>query len=198
MTPQKRSIWPARRGRIESGLTLLELMIVVAIVGILATLAVYMFTSERDKAKVSSEVSAMFSEFKVKQEQYLLENGTYLSTGADDREMWPPAPSGPSSQTALRDSDGELPPEWAALRMNPDKSAVHCAYVAIAGTTDPSSGVAAPSPGPTASSDFDYEAPSGDWYYLLAECDMDGDSSTNARYFARHDREGIVQQNDGN
>lgn len=182
-----------RGNRSQNGLTLIELMIVVAIVGILAGLAMYMFGGQSDRAKVTTEVAAMFAEFKVRQEQYHLENGAYLSTGASETDTWPPAPSGPSTPTELR----PMPAGWTNLRMNPDKSAVYCSYVSIAGTTDPSSGTPTPSPGSIASSDFGYTPPVGNWYYLVAECDMDDDASVNAIYFARSDREGLLKLNEG-
>lgn len=167
-------------------------MIVVAVVGILATIAVFTFGKTSKSAKATSEVAAMFAEFKIRQEQYHLENGAYLSTGSNDADMWPTAP-GPAEPTSLQ----PLPAAWVALRMAPDKSAVYCSYVTIGGRTDPGGGTVTPSPGPTAVSEFDYAPPVGDWYYLLAECDMDGNAAVNSRYFARSDREGIIKVDEG-
>jgi hypothetical protein len=39
--------------------------------------------------------------------------------------------------------------------------------------------------------------PDTNWYYLLAECDTDGDPAVNSFYFARFDNEGIAVRNKG-
>ncbi|HWM85814.1 MAG TPA: hypothetical protein VNO33_08245, partial [Kofleriaceae bacterium] len=87
----------------------MELMIVVAIVGILASLAVFMFTRHVAKAK-ASEVPAMFAELKLRQQQFHLENEEYLSTGADDTAAFPSvSPPGSSPQSYDLD-DSAVPP----------------------------------------------------------------------------------------
>jgi hypothetical protein len=40
-------------------------------------------------------------------------------------------------------------------------------------------------------------APPADWYYVLAECDEDGEPSANALYMLRSDREGVTAKNRG-
>jgi prepilin-type N-terminal cleavage/methylation domain-containing protein len=161
----------------ERGLTLIELLIVVAIIGILATVAVFMYTKITRKAK-SSEVPAMLAEFRLREEQYAVENGVYLSTGTSETDTWPTAPGGPDTPTSI----GTLPDEWKSLRMNPDYKALYCAYVVQAGPggDDANIGAKAGEFGMT-------DAPATNWFYALAKCDFDSNPATFSYYFVRSD-----------
>jgi prepilin-type N-terminal cleavage/methylation domain-containing protein len=189
----------------RQGFTLMELMIVVAIVGILATLAVFMFTRHVAKAK-ASEVPAMFAELKLRQQQFHLENEEYLSTGASDTAFFPTAtPPGSSAQSfdittssaPPAPQDTKFPgPSWQTLRINPDKTALYCVYVAIAGPGGDGTNV-----GATASAaPFDLggalTVPAINWFYLLASCDCDGEGTTST-YFTLSDTEGTMVSNPG-
>ena len=66
----------------EQGFTLMEVMITVAIIAILAAIAVPVFTKQSRKSKASSEANAVFAELSVREEQYKLENGAYLTAAA--------------------------------------------------------------------------------------------------------------------
>tara|TARA_R110002096_G_scaffold44526_13_gene120676 strand:+ start:312310 stop:312828 length:519 start_codon:yes stop_codon:yes gene_type:complete len=145
-------------------------MIVVAIVGILAALAVLYFGGTQKKIKAKSEVTGMFAEFKVSQESYQLENGSYQSSSAgnDEADMWPASPGANGGRVSLLNGGGTLPAEWLLLRMVPDAAAVYCSYVTIVGEGGDDSTV-----GTIAADDFSYVPPPTDWYYVLAQCDMD-------------------------
>ncbi len=67
----------------QKGFTLIELMIVVAIIGILASIAIPNFLKARDKAMYTKCVSAL-SGLKVAQEMYISDNGEYA---ADIKEL---------------------------------------------------------------------------------------------------------------
>jgi type IV pilus assembly protein PilA len=192
-------------GRPEGGITLLELMVVVAILGILATVAVVMFTRHAEKAK-SSEVATMFGELKLRQQAFYLENDEYLQTGTDDDDYFPTASApGKTPQTydlALSSAppapqDAKYPgPAWQTLKMNPAKAELYCVYVAIAGAGGDAANV-----GPKASAaPFNLTGtlpiPAANWFYLMAECDFNG-NGTPARYFSLSDTEGIVVENPG-
>lgn len=171
----------------QAGITLIELMVVVAIIGVLATVAGYAYTRSISKARVA-EVHAIFAEMRVRQEQYQAENGTYLSTGTSETDYHPAAASGPSTTTSIL----PMPPTWEELRMQPDKTSVHCAYVSIAGDGGDTSNI-----GAVAGTFGMSTAPATNWFYMIAECDFDGDPSVNSLYFARSDVSGVAERNPG-
>lgn len=191
-----------RGGRHEGGVTLVELVVVVAIVGILAGVAIFMFTRQTRKAK-ASEVVAMFGEMKVREQAFYLENDTYLPTGADDDDYFPSTapPAGGTQTYDLTVSDpppspyvDTFPgPAWKSLRINPDRAELYCVYVAMAGEGGDDTNI-----GPKASlAPFNLvTAPTSDWYYLMAECDFDGDG-TPSRYFTTGENKKNIVENEG-
>jgi type II secretory pathway pseudopilin PulG len=180
----------------------MELMIVVAIVGILASIAIFMFTKHVAKAK-ASEVPAMFAELKIRQQQFHLEHEQYLSTGATDNDYFPTDdPPGKSAQLFdITASDvppvpqgTDFPdPSWKTLRVRPDKTSLFCVYVAIAGRADDLGNAG---PKATAAPFNLTDAPRVNWFYLMAECDFDGDG-TPAIYYTLSDIEGTIVSNPG-
>jgi len=64
----------------QSGFTLIELMIVVAIVGILASIAMPAYTDYIQRGK-AAEATSTLADLRVKMEQYFQDNRTYV--GAD-------------------------------------------------------------------------------------------------------------------
>lgn len=75
----------------KNGFTLIELMVTVAIVGILASIAVPAYRDYVLKAQLTEGISAM-SGMKVKMEQYFQDNRTYV--GACAAGTLAPLPSG--------------------------------------------------------------------------------------------------------
>lgn len=168
----------------QAGFTLIEMMVAVAVVGVLAALALPTFASESRKAKGDAEVAAFFAELAVREEQYAVENGRYLSTASAESATFPTTPS--ASAQAL----GTLPATWQTLKVKLPETMARCGYVVIAG----GSGNAA---GTMASTTFAYTPPSKNWFYVLAHCDLDGNAATDSYYFASSDDSRILKSNYG-
>lgn len=165
----------------QQGFTLIEVMVVVAIIGILAAVVVPMFTGESRKAKALTEVSPMFTELATKEDQYKGENGSYLAVAA--------CPATPSA--TLQDiSACKSAADWTALRIAAPEDKLRCSYQVVVGAA----GTA-----PTAVTGFTFPSgtPANSWYYLLATCDMDGVSSTTSQYLQSSLDSTIQKYNEG-
>jgi prepilin-type N-terminal cleavage/methylation domain-containing protein len=170
---------PVREPSAERGFTLIELMIVVAIVAILAVVVVPTFLKSANKTKGKTEVTAMFAEIAMKEEAYKSESptNTYLAaakchTGGAQKTAY-------NFQTTCITTGSA----WETLRIQPPESSMYCAYQVFVGTkTDPllppgtfknsrgSAGTAEPSL-------------SSGWWYVVADCDEDSHGGTNAKYY---------------
>lgn len=175
--------------RAQLGMTLIELMIVVAIIGILASIAVFMFTRATGKAR-ASEVPAVFAEIRIRQEGFHMENGRYQTTSTDTTGLLPadtPATSA-SGGTVVPDP---LPAAWAALNFKSDKNTLFCSYGTIGGVpTDTPSGAIATA--------FSFTGSPTNWFYMFAYCDLDGDGGTNSTYYGQSGNDGQAVLNEGN
>src|SRR5262249_23604663 len=118
--------FPVRRSR-EQGFTLVELMIVVAIIAILAAIYVFGFLGSTRKTHSVSEVTAMFAELSRAESQYAVEHNGYFSTGTDSSDIFPASP-GAQSQAV-----GTLPAAWSAVNIQVQSQNLYCGYVAVAG-----------------------------------------------------------------
>ncbi len=178
-----------RKRRVDSGFTVVELMIVVAIIAILAAVALPSFFGESKKAKARSEVSAMFGEFGVREEQYKLENGAYLAAAACPAT---PAQLGQDASPCI--AAGQ---PWANLKVQIDYSLgnssgnqqnfLGCSYTIVTGT-----GTGTNSP-----NGFTFTSPPGAWFYILATCDTDGSSTLNSTYFTSSTMSAVQAKNEG-
>jgi prepilin-type N-terminal cleavage/methylation domain-containing protein len=174
---------PIRRSRAQAGFTLIELMIVVAIIAVLAALVVPSWIREARKGKYDPEIRAMFAEISAKEEAYKSEqgNGLYLDG--------PLCPSAPSSAGINFDTTCVTTgyPNWVTLRISASDSEIRCTYQTFTGCYDTGTNVNCPtgvtSTAPTPP--FGTAVPTtlvGPWYYTVAECDMDGQGGTNANF----------------
>ncbi len=188
------------RVKTQRGITLIELMVVVAIIGILATVAVFMFTKQTRKAR-KTEVHAIMAEIAMRQEQYALENGRYLDIGAgydvgppidytngEQNNEWIPdgsgiggvAPPNPGKNARAFSfanlPTGQITNDWQALRVNIDRP-LYCAYTTVAGQPNLGSDISAT----VQTSPFNItgaDVPTVNWYYIIALCDFDGDGGS--------------------
>ncbi len=167
----------------QRGFTLVELMIAVAILGILAGLMVVAFDGKGRKVKTGSEALAMFAEMHRAQSQYAVENGVYASTGDDESDIHPITP-GRQSQDV-----GTLPAEWSTLRITPTNPKLMCGYVTVAG--------AAGDAIPAFATGFGMVQPETNWYVLFARCNADGNDAVDANYFASSVDMNMQKLNDG-
>jgi prepilin-type N-terminal cleavage/methylation domain-containing protein len=168
----------------QAGFTLLELMVVVTLIAVLAAIALPSFTGESRKAKGDSEVAAFFGELAVREEQYSVENGRYLSTSGGETTTFP------ATATAGTQALGTLPTTWQTLKVRTPESMARCGYVVIAGTRTDSAGA-------IASTTFGYTAPARNWFYVLAHCNLDGNSAVDSYYFLSSDDARIQKSNPG-
>ena len=167
------------RRRSQRGFTLIEMMITVAVIAILAAIAIPMFSKETRKSKAKSEVGAMFGELGIRQEQYKLENGVYLATSACPSTT---VPSGTAAASCVTASG-----PWVPLKVRLPSEKLICSYVTTIGTGT----------GATAPTGFTFTSPAGAWWYVVATCDGDGNSSVNASYFIASNNAAIQVQNEG-
>ncbi|HEY4055312.1 MAG TPA: prepilin-type N-terminal cleavage/methylation domain-containing protein [Kofleriaceae bacterium] len=167
-----------RRGA-QRGFTLIEMMVTVAIIAILAAVAIPMFSKEKRKADTGTESAAMFGELAIRQDQYKLENGVYLATAAC------PATTNPkgTDATSCISTGGA----WEKLKVRLPRQKLICTY-----TTTIGSGTGATPP-----TGFTFTSPQGAWFYILATCDADSNSSVDAQYFVSSINSTIQKINDG-
>ncbi len=144
--------------------------------------------------KNTAEVRQVFAQLRIGLEQYRVENNAYLSTGKES-ERWPPVLSHGQSHGALT-----APAAWKTLKVKRDPKTLRCSYVVVAGKANDISNV-----GPIARKRFGMtevdvrtsstgqidrsikKVPDQEWFYLLAECDGDGDPKRNAFWLLRND-----------
>lgn len=169
----------------QRGFTLIEILVAVAIIGVLVGLALVSFAKQTRKAR-GSEAQAMMAALRVAEEQYHLENGTYLPTSTSEAVTHPTTPT-KTSQSFL-----PLPTAWTQLRVRIPESTGYCGYVVIAGAANDATNVGAMAQafGLTA-------APATDWYYILAHCDLDGNSARDSYYFTWSGDTAVKKQNEG-
>lgn len=172
------------RGR-RPGFTLLEVMISVAVIAILATIALPSFIKESRRGRVMAEVMPLFADIHIRMEVAMRERGGYPLVPSGEIAPHPEGPPG-SARRALF----PLPAEWADLKLDPNNlDEVYCSYTWSTG----------PAGGGTIGGDaagFGFAAPDKDWYYVLARCDMD-DDGTLSLYFASSLDARIQKLNDG-
>ncbi len=170
--------------RTQRGFTLIEIMMVVALIAVLAAIAIPNFVGQTAKAKADAEITAMFAELRIAEERYRAERGSYLATAANETSLYPATPS-PNERDLL----ASLPTSWRDLKYRGSEKA-RCSYGIIIGAGGGGTiGARAAS--------FGFTTPPIDWYYILARCDMDNSTAVDSYYFTDSSNTAIRKQNAG-
>ncbi len=157
-----------RRSR---GFTLIELMIVVVIVGILATLAVVGYRKLVQSSHVS-EATGMVQSIRVAQESYHSETQQYANVSNDLQSYYPQAVPTYGLFTAWGGACGNCTGvTWAALPVHVD-GPVTFGYATVAGVA----GAAIPVAPNVAVNIFPANVAT-DWYVVSADGDLDGNAT---------------------
>lgn len=171
----------------ERGFTLIEMSVTVAVIGILAAIAVPLWSRDSRKNKAASEVPAMFEDLRTRLEQYNQENGVYPAT-IGEGTLWPASPT--STARTLY----PLPATWQTLKVRiTGNDTVYCGYTWVTGLANTSTNI-----GAIASGSFAFTAPTTNWYYVLARCNMDGNSAVDEYFFSSSVNPAVQKINEGN
>ncbi len=158
------SSWSRRVLEPERGFTLIELMIVVAIVGVLAAIAIPSYASYRQRSR-TAEAITFLAEIRQRQESYRAEFGEYCSVSAASGSSIDTGAWAPSTLPVGGERVGwtASPGDWDALGAGPDGPS-YFQYRTTAGPPGTESGV----PGfPT----NEY------WFVAQAQGDLDADGT---------------------
>ncbi|MDA3864925.1 MAG: prepilin-type N-terminal cleavage/methylation domain-containing protein [Deltaproteobacteria bacterium] len=173
----------------NKGFTMIELMMVVVVIGILAAIAIVQYSSQQAAAK-TSEVAPMFAEIKKSQYAYKAEYGQFLSTGSSESDLYPVLLG--SGEPKKKDWNPSTSSNWYKLGVSPQTNQVYCGYVTMAGSAG-----TAPS-GTWGSELFSAGTPQKPWFYLVAQCDLDGTPGTNTTFITSSELSDVQKKHSGN
>jgi prepilin-type N-terminal cleavage/methylation domain-containing protein len=156
------------RGARASGFTLMELMVVVAIVGVLATLATYGVRKYVLTAK-KAEAVAMLTQIRGAEEAYRDEMFVYRGAGsfATWHPSWTP---GSNKQAWGSGTSNGMTTVFNDLGVRPD-GGIYYAYTVLAGTVN------SVIPAPPTTRTFAFPTPTGPFYIAMAMADLNGDGT---------------------
>ncbi len=192
------SLPPMRR---SAGFTMIEMMMVVVVIAILTVVAVVGYTRIFRKAR-STEVVQIFGELKARESAYHAETGKFVPVCASavgatadsdclegSNDYWPTPLVGKGNQTDA----GSPPIRWQTLHVQIPTGGLYCQYQVIAGLAGDNTAM-----GATGVAIFGATAPIRNWFYVMGQCDWDGDPLVNALYWQRDDLTELGKSNEQN
>jgi prepilin-type N-terminal cleavage/methylation domain-containing protein len=178
----------------EAGFTLIEIMVVVAIIAVLAMIVIPQWSKTAQKGKADPEIRGIFTEIQVKEEQYRAEGtGVYR-----DLTQCPTNVNVGGVDLVAQSCFTTAGNGWLEAHITPpNEKTVRCRYyvhsdLGSAQTGGNAISVPAGFTTPSNASNF-----TGAWYYVVGECDMDGQGGTNATFLSTSWDSTIQKQNYG-
>jgi type IV pilus assembly protein PilA len=159
----------------QRGFTLIEMLTVVIIVGVLATLAVYGVRKYILSSKTSEAISMMAS-IKSAEEAFKSETFTFLNVSGDfnDSNFYPSQQASNPTQKFGKHAwsvmgGSAVEQRWRLLGVSPDGPVLFAYAVVAGGPGDPYPSL------PTAKKDFNFPStPSSPFYVAVAKADLGG------------------------
>jgi prepilin-type N-terminal cleavage/methylation domain-containing protein len=164
----------AGRGERNRGFTVIELMIVVAIIAVLAAIVIPAWNAESKRGRTDPEISSMFTQIATSLEQFKSEQGSGSYASGLLPSPLGPCPASPTPSGANWNATCPTLAGWSNLRISAPESTMYCTYAIT-------TGAAGTAPAPP--SGFTMTTPAGSWWFVVGTCDMDGKGAPNATFF---------------
>ena len=164
----------AGRGHPNRGFTVIELMIVVAIIAVLAAIVIPAWNAETKRGRTDPEISSMFTQIASSLEQFKAEQGAGSYSSSLVASPLGPCPASPTPSGANWNTSCATAAGWSNLRISAPESTMYCTYTITTGAAG-----SAPSP----PSGFTMTTPAGSWWFVVGTCDMDGQGAPYSTFF---------------
>jgi prepilin-type N-terminal cleavage/methylation domain-containing protein len=183
-----------------AGFTLIELMIVVAIIAVLATIAGTAYRRYMDSGR-TAEAMSMLGEIRAKEEAYRAEFSVYAGWSATSEAATASLPAvdntgcvgGGTSEPCHKAIPATFTGTWAiwkGIGINAGRGDLYCGYIVNSGLTGSTV------TGTIGQGLLGTAAQPQPWWYAIAICDNDGVSTTNATFATASTTTAVSSQNE--